>query len=84
MLAGTTTRAALSGTVAPEFAKVGIDHILSEGLRIEAECFNRSIFQPETSEGLRRFLDRNHPDRTAESPALTPGLVRDGGGGEAS
>lgn len=67
-----------------EAAVRGYGQPLSEGLRIEAECFNRSIFQPETGEGLRRFLDRDHPDRTAESPALTPGLVRDGGGGEAS
>nr|BFD42055.1 enoyl-CoA hydratase/isomerase family protein [Pseudomonas sp. FFPRI_1] len=50
---------------------------LDEGLKIEAQCFNRSIHQPETQEGLRRFLERDHPDRDARSPSLTPGIVRD-------
>ncbi|WP_322981425.1 enoyl-CoA hydratase/isomerase family protein [Pseudomonas sp. C11] len=50
---------------------------LSEGLRIEAECFNRSIHQPETQVGLRRFLERDHPDRRTDEPSRTPGLVRD-------
>jgi enoyl-CoA hydratase len=36
---------------------------LDEGLRIEAECFERSIFSEETIEGLRRFNERDHPDR---------------------
>lgn len=49
---------------------------LNEGLRIEAECFNRSIHQPETQEGLRRFLERDHPDRSSDEPSRTPGLVR--------
>lgn len=36
---------------------------LAEGLKIEAQCFNRSIHAPETQEGLRRFIERDHPDR---------------------
>lgn len=35
---------------------------LDEGLRIEAECFDRLIGDPEMSEGLRRFIERDHPD----------------------
>ncbi|MBU4318803.1 MAG: enoyl-CoA hydratase/isomerase family protein [Proteobacteria bacterium] len=50
---------------------------LAEGLRIEAECFNRSIHDPATAEGLRRFRERDHPDRRRDQPALTTGLVRD-------
>ncbi|HOS96795.1 MAG TPA: enoyl-CoA hydratase-related protein [Deltaproteobacteria bacterium] len=55
---------------------------LDEGLRIEAECFNRSIFDPATVEGLRQFIDRDHPDRRSEGPARTPGLARDPGAGK--
>ncbi|AZC31585.1 hypothetical protein PUP68_18840 [Pseudomonas chlororaphis] len=47
------------------------------GLRIEAEYFNRSIHQPETLEGLRRFSERDHPDLRGDVPAQTPGLTRD-------
>lgn len=36
---------------------------LDEGLRIEAECFNRLLDTPEIEEGLRRFVERDHPDR---------------------
>jgi len=50
---------------------------LSEGLRIEAECFNRSIRDPATLEGLRQFAERDHPDRRPDQPPQTPGLVRD-------
>lgn len=50
---------------------------LDEGLRIEVQCFNRSIKQPETAEGLRRFVERDHPDRLKGRPSQTPGLVRD-------
>ena len=35
---------------------------LEEGLRIEAECFNRLLGTPEILEGLRRFNERDHPD----------------------
>ena len=50
---------------------------LAEGLRIEAECFNRSIHDPATLEGLRQFRERDHPDRRGDQPLQTPGLVRD-------
>ncbi len=53
----------------------GLD--LAEGLRIEAECFNRSIFDPATLEGLRQFRERDHPDRQIDKAQRTPGLVRD-------
>jgi len=46
-----------------EAAVRGFGQPLDEGLRIEAECFNRSIFSPETLEGLRSFNERDHPDR---------------------
>jgi enoyl-CoA hydratase len=50
---------------------------LSEGLIIEAPCFNRSIHDPATAEGLRQFKDRDHPDRRRDEPLQTPDLVRD-------
>src|SRR5215208_1305409 len=46
-----------------EAAVRGFGLPLDEGLRIEAECFGKSIFSEETAEGLRRFLERDHPDR---------------------
>jgi enoyl-CoA hydratase len=49
---------------------------LREALRIEAECFNRLIGSPEMREGLRRFADRDHPDRRPGATPITPGLVR--------
>lgn len=46
---------------------------------IEAECFNRLFSEPENKaelvEGLRRFNERDHPDRVA-GQAKTPGIVR--------
>lgn len=60
-----------------EAAIRGYGQPLAEGLRIEAKCFNRSIYQEETREGLRRFLERDHPDRATDKPAKTPGLIRD-------
>ena len=50
---------------------------LAEGLRIEAGCFNRSIHDPATAEGLRRFRERDHPDRRHDQLPRTPGLTRD-------
>ncbi len=50
---------------------------LAEGLRIEAECFNRSIFDSATAEGLRQFNERDHPDRRRDQAPRTPGLARD-------
>lgn len=49
---------------------------LDEGLQIEAECFRRSILDPQTLEGLRRFNERDHPDRRPEDEAATPGIAR--------
>lgn len=49
---------------------------LDEGLRIEAECFNKSIQAAETLEGLRQFIERDHPDRKPGAPTKTPGLAR--------
>jgi enoyl-CoA hydratase/carnithine racemase len=51
----------------------GFGRPLEEGLRIEAECFDRLIGDPATLEGLRRFNERDHPDRGAGAPE-TPGL----------
>lgn len=60
-----------------EAAVRGLGLPLAEGLRIEAECFNRSIRDAATAEGLRQFRERDHPDRRRDQPARTPGLVRD-------
>jgi enoyl-CoA hydratase/carnithine racemase len=59
-----------------EAAVRGFGKPLDEGLRIEAECFHKSFFHPDTIEGLRRFRKRDHPDRTKDRPAKTPGIVR--------
>lgn len=40
----------------------GFGRPIEEGLRIEAECFNRLLDGPEIVEGLRRFNERDHPD----------------------
>jgi enoyl-CoA hydratase len=45
-----------------EAAVRGYGRPLDEGLRIEAECFNRLLDTPEIIEGLRRFNERDHPD----------------------
>jgi enoyl-CoA hydratase len=45
-----------------EAAVRGFGRPLDEGLRIEAECFNRLLDTPELAEGLRRFNERDHPD----------------------
>jgi len=50
---------------------------LDEGLRIEAQCFNRLLDEPtEIREGQRKFLDRDHPDRVIGQAPKTPGLAR--------
>ena len=46
-----------------EAAVRGFGRPLDEGLRIEAECFNRLLNEPEILEGLRQFNERDHPDR---------------------
>jgi len=58
-----------------EAALRGFGLPLEEGLRIEAECFNKSIWDPATMEGLRRFIERDHPDRSGDQPSQTPGIV---------
>jgi enoyl-CoA hydratase len=63
-----------------EAAERGWGRPLGEGLRIEAECFNRLLGEPEILEGLRRFNERDHPDRDPAGNALTPGLRRDEAG----
>ncbi len=60
-----------------EAAVRGFGRPIDEGLRIEAECFHRSFFHPDTEEGLRRFRERDHPDRKKGAPAKTPGIVRE-------
>ena len=61
-----------------EAAVRGFGLPLQEGLRIEAECFNRSIHHPATQEGLRQFRERDHPDRNKDQQPVTKGIVRDG------
>ena len=53
---------------------------LAEGLRIEAECFDRLLDEPEMAEGMRRFNARDHPDRVPGGTPATPGLARPRGG----
>jgi enoyl-CoA hydratase len=60
-----------------EAAVRGFGRPLDEGLRIEAECFNRLLAQPEIQEGLRRFNERDHPDRVPGGEPATPGLRRE-------
>ncbi|MGM0452375.1 MAG: enoyl-CoA hydratase/isomerase family protein [Thermodesulfobacteriota bacterium] len=59
-----------------EAAVRGFGQPIDKGLTIEAECFNRSIQQPETLEGLRRFIERDHPDRRTDTSPHTPGIAR--------
>jgi enoyl-CoA hydratase len=58
-----------------EAAARGWGRPLEEGLAIEAACFARLVGGAEMEEGLRRFNERDHPDRR-EGPSLTPGLSR--------
>lgn len=59
-----------------EAAIRGFGESLEEGLRIEAEKFLDSIYEPETMEGLKQFNERLHPDRQYNSTIKTPGIVR--------
>src|SRR5260370_15985593 len=45
-----------------EAAVRGLGMPLDDGLRIEAECFNRLLDDPEICEGARRLKERDHPD----------------------
>lgn len=62
-----------------EAAVRGFGEPLREGLRIEAECFARYMNEPKENEefleGLRKFNERDHPDRV-KGQAKTPGIVR--------
>ena len=58
-----------------EAAVRGFGQPIDDGLRIEAECFNRSIQDPATMEGLRQFIERDHPDRDADATPRTPGIA---------
>ncbi len=57
-----------------EAAVRGFGLPLAEGLRIEASCFNRLVDSPELMEGVRRFIQRDHPDLRDDATRLTPGL----------
>ncbi|MFN8160506.1 MAG: enoyl-CoA hydratase-related protein [Solirubrobacterales bacterium] len=59
-----------------EAAVRGFGRPLEEGLMIEAQCFNRLLGSPEILEGVRRFVERDHPDRDPAGDSITPGLVR--------
>ena len=60
-----------------EAAVRGYGPNLAHGLLIEARAFTRSIVDPATRDGLRRFNERDHPDRRRDRAPVTPGLVRD-------
>jgi enoyl-CoA hydratase len=59
-----------------EAAVRGFGRPLDEGLRIEAACFNTLIDGSEIVEGLRRFNERDHPDRQSGETPLTAGIAR--------
>lgn len=59
-----------------EAATRGFGRDLAEGLRIEAECFDTLIGGAEMVEGLRRFNERDHPDRRPGDVPLTGGIAR--------
>lgn len=59
-----------------EAAVRGFGLPLQDGLRIKAECFNRLVFTPEIREGMRRFIERDHPDFHEGCEGRTPGLKR--------
>lgn len=54
----------------------GFDRPIDEALKIEAECFDKLIGDPEMQEGLRQFNERDHPDRRADGDPLTAGISR--------
>jgi enoyl-CoA hydratase len=59
-----------------EAAVRGFGRPLEEALRIEAQCFTRLLQTPEMADGVRRFVERDHPDRRSDGESVTPGLVR--------
>lgn len=40
----------------------GLGLPLDEALKIEAQCFNRNLSDPEIYEGASKFIERDHPD----------------------
>jgi enoyl-CoA hydratase len=62
-------------------ATLGFGRPLEEGLRIEVACFNTLIGGQEILEGLRRFNERDHPDRRHDAPSATAGISRPRGTG---
>ena len=59
-----------------EAATGGFGLPLAEGLGLEAACFDRLLDGAEMAEGLRRFNERDHPDRIPGGAPATPGLDR--------
>lgn len=51
---------------------------LEDGLKIEAECFDRLLDTPAMAEGASRFVRRDHPDRDPAGGSVTPGIRRRG------
>ena len=64
-----------------EAAVRGFGRPLDEGLMIEAQCFNKLLETPEIADGIRKFVERDHPDRQPDGGAVTEGLVRGRGTG---
>jgi enoyl-CoA hydratase len=54
-----------------------VGETLRERLRIEAECVNRVFGTAALQEGVRQFLERDHPDRRKDGRPATPGIVHD-------
>jgi enoyl-CoA hydratase len=57
-----------------EAAERGWGAGLDTGLTIEAQCFNRLVETPEIVDGLRRFNDRDHPDRSRGGRPVVAGI----------
>jgi enoyl-CoA hydratase len=54
-------------------AILGFGLPLKEGLKIEAQCFNEGFNSEDTLEGLRMFVQRDHPDRRKDGGAAPVG-----------
>jgi enoyl-CoA hydratase len=59
-----------------EAAVRGFGLPLAEGLRIEAECFNRLVGGEEMAESVKQFWDRSHPDLQPGAEPSTPGMKK--------
>ncbi len=60
-----------------EAAVRGFGLPLAEGLRIEAECFNRLIGGKEMAEAIQPFWDKTHPDLQPGAVPLTLGMKKE-------